>query len=88
MFKENLVVIGRKNFRDNTKKIDYFLRDSVGREEYLFTKNYSNNSYNLCKGGVRINTLLVTKNKDYRIMRLVEHLKRFVPCLKQEYGFV
>lgn len=85
MFKENLYIIGRKNFRNEERMIDFYLIFSNGTETYLFTKRYSNNSYELCKGGIRINDLISTRRRDFGIMRLVECMKRMVPYIKQEF---
>ena len=85
MFEANYTVVGRKNFSNNLRKIDYYLRYPTGEMLFLFTKNYSFNTYNLCKGGVRINDLLTKKSKDVNIMKLVNHLNRFESYLKYEY---
>lgn len=88
MFKENIKIIGRKNFKGRDRLIDFYIIMSCGREEYVFSKKYSNNSYDLCKGGIRINELIVTKSRDFGIMRIVEHMKRMVPYIKEEFQVV
>lgn len=51
-------------------------------------KKYSDKSYRLCKGGIRVNDLVTTRCKDFAIMRLVDSMKRMMPYFISEYGLV
>ena len=88
MFKENIRIIARKNFKGCKRIIDFYIKMPSGKEEYLFSKKYSNNSYDLCKGGIRINTLITIKSKDFGVMRVVKHFKRMVPYIKDEFKVI
>lgn len=85
MFEENIWIIGRKNFKGNCRWIDFYLIMASGEEKFIFTKKYSHHSYDLCKGGIRINELIVTKSRDFGIMRVVDHVKRMKRYIKEEF---
>jgi len=88
MFQTNLVVVSKVNTRDGKKKLDYFLRCPQGKEFYLFTKNYINRCYDMCKGGIRVNELLCKKSKDFGVMQLVKQIQRYEAYIKYEYELV
>ena len=86
MVKTNVLVVGVKNFRGKDKMIDYFLLMPDGEKIYAFSIKYTDNTYNLCKGGVRINEILTKRTHDYGIMRLVKRMKFMLPYFKEEYN--
>ena len=86
MVKTNVLVVGVKNFRGKDKMIDYFLLMPDGEKIYAFSIKYTDNTYNMCKGGVRINEILTKRTNDYGIMRLVKRMKFMLPYFKEEYN--
>ena len=78
-------IVGKRNFKGEKKKVDYYLITSGNRMIYAFTRNYTNSTYELCKSGIRANDLAAKKSKDVSIMRLVNYYKLMVPYLADEY---
>ena len=70
MVKTNVLVVGVKNFKGKDKNIDYFLQMPDGEQIYAFSIIYTDHTYDMCKGGIRINDLLTKRSHDYGIMRL------------------
>ncbi len=85
MVKTNVLVIGIKNFKGKDKLTDYYWILTNGTRIYAFSRRYTDNTYNLCKGGIRLNDLLCKKTHDTGIMYLVKRMKVMVPYLKEEY---
>ena len=85
MVKTNVLVIAIKNFRGKEKLIDYYLVLPDGEKIYAFSRRYTDNTYKMCKGGVRLNDLLTKKSHDTAIMYLVKRMKFMLPYLKEEY---
>ena len=71
MVKTNVFVIAVKNFKGRDKLIDYFLLLPDGERIYAFSRKYTDNTYRMCRGGVRLNDLLTKKSHDTGIMNLV-----------------
>ena len=86
MVRTNVLVIAVKNFKGKDKLIDYYLILPDGEKIYAFSRRYSDNTYKMCKGGVRINDLLTKKSHDTAIMYLVKRMKFMLPYLKEEYN--
>ncbi len=85
MLKTNVLVIGVKNFKGKDKLIDYYWEMPDGERIYAFSRRYTDNTYKMCKGGIRLNDLLCKKTHDTAIMYLVKRMKVMVPYLKAEY---
>ena len=85
MVKTNVLVIGVKNFRGKEKMTDYYWILPTGEKIYAFSSRYTDNTYKLCKGGIRLNDLLCKKTHDIGVMNLVKRMKIMVPYLKEEY---
>ena len=86
MVKTNVLVIAVKNFKGKDKLIDYYLMMPDGEKIYAFSIIYTDHTYDMCKGGIRINDLLTKRSHDYGIMRLVKRMKFMLPYLKEEYN--
>ena len=78
-------LIGKKNFTGSDKLIDYYFLPDSNERIYAFSKAYTNNSYDLCKAGIRINDLTQRRSHDTGIMRLVKYTKFILPYLAEEY---
>lgn len=85
MVKTNVWVIAVKNFKGKDKLTDYYLVLPDGKQIYAFSKLYTDNTYKMCKGGVRLNDLLTKRTHDTGIMSLVKRMKFMLPYLKEEY---
>ena len=85
MVKNNVWVVAIKNFGGKDKLTDYYLSFPDGSKVYAFSKTYTDNTYNMCKGGVRLNDLLSKKTHDTGVMALVKRMKFILPYLKDEY---
>ena len=86
MIKTNVSVLAVKNFKGEKKLTDYYLILPNGERVYAFSKAYTDNTYKMCKGGIRINDLLTKRTQDSGIMSLVKRMKFMLPYLKEEYG--
>ena len=86
MVKTNVLVVGVKNFKGKDKNIDYYLQMPNGERIYAFSIIYTDHTYKLCKGGIRINDLLTKRTHDYGVMRLVKRMKFMLPYFKEEYN--
>ena len=85
MIKTNVSVLAVKNFKGEKKLTDYYLILPKGEHIYAFSKAYTDNTYKMCKGGIRINDLLTKRTQDSGIMSLVKRMKFMLPYLKDEY---
>lgn len=85
MVKTNILILAVKNFRGEKKMTDYYLVFPSGEKIYAFSKAYTDNTYNLCKGGVRLKTLLFKRSQDAGVMSLVKKIKFMLPYFKEEY---
>ncbi len=86
MVKTNVLIVGVKNFKGKDKNIDYFLLMPDGERIYAFSILYTDHTYAMCKGGIRINDLLTQRTRDSGVMRLVKRMKFMLPYLKEEYN--
>lgn len=78
-------LVAKKNFAGEDKLIDYYIQLDNNERIYAFSKAYTNNSYDLCKSGIRINDLTKRRSHDTGIMRLVNYTKFILPYLAEEY---
>ena len=85
MVKTNVLVIGVKNFKGRDKLIDYYWVMPNGERIYAFSRRYTDNTYKMCKDGIRLNDLRCKRTHDTAIMYLVKRMKVMVPYLKAEY---
>lgn len=86
MVKTNVMVIAVKNFKGRDKLNDYYLVLPNGEKIYAFSRKYTDNTYKMCKGGVRLNDLLCKKSHDTAIMNLVKRMKFMLPYFMEEYN--
>ncbi len=78
-------MIGVKNFKGKDKLIDYFI-DVPGKERiYAFSRTFTQNAYDMCKPGIRVNDLSTKRTRDKGIMKLVERLNSMLPYLSEYY---
>lgn len=66
------------------RTVDYYLEIPNAGREYAFTRNYTVNTYALCRGGIRVDDLLHAKTRDKSVMHLVKYANRIVPYLVEE----
>lgn len=59
---DDVRLIGVKNFSGSDKLVDYYLQVPNQSNIYAFSKTYTNNSYDLCKAGIRVNDLISSIN--------------------------
>ena len=85
MVKTNVLVVAIKNFKGKDKLLDYYLVLPNGERIYAFSRKYTDNTYHMCKGGIRVNDLLTTRKNDAGVMALVKRLKFMMPYFKEEY---
>ena len=85
MVKTNVWVIAVKNFKGKKKLLDYYWVLPDGERIYAFSKPYTDNTYRMCKGGMRLNDLLCVRKADEGVMALVKRMKFMVSYLKEEY---
>ena len=85
MVKANVLVLAVKNFKGEKKLTDYYLILPDGEKVYAFSKLYTDNTYNMCKGGMRLNDLLGKRTHDTGVMSLVKRMKFMLPYFKEEY---
>ena len=82
---EQIKILGVKNFKEDERLVDYYL--VTHREKiYAFSKIYTNNSYEICKSGIRVNELVAIKTRDSGIMRLVKYTNFMLPYLTAYYN--
>ena len=81
----NMKMIGIKNFRNDDRKVDYYLITKDNEQLYAFTNVYTKNSYDLCKAGIRVNDLVGRRTRDIGVMRLVKLTNRMLPYLAEIY---
>ena len=83
---DNIKLVGIKNFTGRDKLVDYYVIIPARQEKvYAFSKIYTDNSYNMCKCGKRINDLLTVRSRDTGIMRLVKYTRHIMPYLIEEH---
>ena len=78
-------MIGVKNFKGKDKLIDYFI-EIPGREKiYAFSRKFTQNAYDMCNSGIRVNELSTKRTRDRGIMNLVKRLNTMLPYLSEYY---
>lgn len=83
--KEYIKLVAVKNFRNHDRMIDYYI-DQPGKEQiYAFSRVYTNRTYEMCKSGMRVNALAVTRSRDHGVMGLIDHLNVMLPYLSEYY---
>ncbi len=82
---EDIRIVGIKNFGGKSKMIDFFIVVPNKEKIYAFSKRYTNNTYDMCKAGIRVNDLIRRKSRDTGVMRVVNYTNLVLPYLAQEY---
>lgn len=83
---DDVRIIGVKNFSGREKLVDFYVQVPNQAKIYAFSKTYTNNSYNLCKSGIRVNDLLSRRTRDTGVMRVVKYMNVILPYLAEEYA--
>lgn len=73
----NIFIIARKSTRG--KLLDYYMQFPNGEEDYLCTKNYSTECFEMCKAGIPINQVLCSRRRNPAVMKLVNYLNFMMP---------
>lgn len=60
--------------------------DSELANIYAFSKTYTNNSYDLCKAGIRVNDLISRRTRDTGVMHVVKYTNLLLPYFVEEYA--
>ena len=82
---KNIRLSAVKNFGGKDKLVDYFIEQPGKPKIYAFSKAFTQNTYDLCKSGIRINDLCIKKSRDRGVMRLVNYLNLVLPHLCEDY---
>ena len=80
----SVIMIAEEDFRCGKKMIDFFLLYS-DEKIYAFSRTYRDCTFELCKNGIMVNSLIKQRNRNKAIMNLVENTKRAMPQLIREY---
>lgn len=83
---DDVRLIGVKNFSGRVKLVDYYLQVPNQSNIYAFSKIYTNNSYDLCKAGIRVNDLISRRTRDTGVMRVVKYTNLLLPYFVEEYA--
>lgn len=75
--KNNIFVVARKSVKRN--KLDYYMQMPDGEENYMFTKNYSTECYQICRAGAPINRILGIRRRNPAVMKLVNYMNFMMP---------
>ena len=73
----SIFILARKSTRG--KLLDYYVQFPNGAEEYLCTKNYSTECFEMCKAGIPINQVLCSRRRNPAVMKLVNYLNFMMP---------
>ena len=85
ILEEQVKIKAVKNFSGKDKLIDYYL-DQPGQDKiYAFSNVITQNTYDMCKAGIRVNELSVKRSRDRGVMRLVNYLNVILPYLCEFY---
>lgn len=76
---------GVKNFTGKDKLIDYYIEQPGQDRIYAFSKTFTQNTYDMCKSGIRVNELSTKRSRDRGVMRLVNYLNVVLPYLSDYY---
>ena len=80
---EQVKLTGVKNFTGKDKLIDYYI-EQPGRDKiYAFSKIFTQNIYDMCKSGIRVNELSTKRSRDSGVMRLVNYLNMLMFIILQ-----
>ena len=82
---EQVKILGVKNFEGKKKLIDFYIEQPGQDKLYVFSKVFTQNTYNLCRSGVRVNELSCKRTRDRGVMRLVNYLNVMLPYLTEYY---
>lgn len=85
ILEEQVKIFGVKNFEGKEKLIDFYIEQPGKERIYAFSKVFTQNSYNLCRAGVRVNELSCKRARDKGVMRLVNYLNVMLPYLTEYY---
>lgn len=85
--KKNVRLIGVKNFKGEEKLIDYYILSGRNEKTFAFSHRFTNRSYEVTRGGIRIEDLLFTnsRRRDQGLDSLVKTTRRMLPYLADEY---
>lgn len=78
-------IVAEKIEKNGKKKLNYYIQTKDRNKYYAFTKNYSTECYEMCKGGIMASKLVEKKCKNIAVMRLINHLKRMWKYLIEYY---
>lgn len=85
ILEEQVKILGVKNFEGKEKLIDFYIEQPGKARIYAFSKVFTQNSYDLCRSGVRVNELSCKRARDKGVMRLVNYLNVMLPYLTEYY---
>lgn len=78
--KKNIYLVAKKSDKPGNK-LDYYILMPNGKKEYLFTRNYTEHCYKLCKSGVRLEKIVHIRENDRGVMNLVKQLNYIIPYM-------
>ena len=67
-----------------TMRLHYIEQPGMDRI-YAFSKIFTQNTYDMCKSGIRVNELSTKRSRDRGVMRLVNYLNVVLPYLSEYY---
>lgn len=82
---EQVRLTGVKNFTGKDKLIDYYIEQPGQDRIYAFSKIFTQNTYDMCKSGIRVNELSTKRSRDRGVMQLVKYLNVMLPYLSEYY---
>ena len=85
ILEEQVKIKAVKNFSGKDKLIDYYIEQPGQEKIYAFSKVFTQNTYDMCKAGIRVNELSVKRSRDRGVMRLVNYLNVILPHLCEFY---
>ena len=85
ILEEQVKIKAVKNFSGKDKLIDYYIEQPGQENIYAFSKVFTQNTYDMCKAGIRVNELSVKRSRDRGVMRLVNYLNVILPYLCEFY---
>ncbi len=86
ILKEQIKLVGVKNFKGEDKMIDFFITAPGKANIYAFSKKYTNTIYDICKSGIRVNEISTKRSRNRAVMGLVKYLNVMLPYLTEYYG--
>ena len=86
MVSNKIKLIGVKNFSGEDKLLDCYFVTPDNRQFYVFSRPYTNHSYEICKSGIRVNELIHKNTRDTGVMRLIQDMNDVLPDFMEEYG--